>query len=246
MQAAAFLPSLVRDRPITPRRLRRTTGNSSVSSVAHSLRAVVISHALRDECKAPSASADGSVASLTGLVRLVAAGDQAAMADLYDATSSLVYGLALRIVKQPQAAEDVAVEVYSQIWRDAALFDAQRGSASSWIVTVARSRAIDHLRALRREPSTEPVESALQIGGDEPGPEQEVADRERQQLVRQALRRLSAEQRAAIQLAYFEGLSHSEIALRLDVPLGTIKTRIRNGMMQLRGALSGTHEGGSE
>jgi RNA polymerase sigma-70 factor (ECF subfamily) len=172
------------------------------------------------------------------LVRRMAAGDQSAMAEFYDQTSPLVYGLALRILADPGAAEEVVLDVYAQVWRQAAGFDASRGTPSAWLLTLTRSRAIDQRRARRRDPATEPLESAGDVSAPTPGPEALSVAAERHRFVQQALGRLSGELREVIHLAYFNGLSHTEIANQLGHPLGTVKTRIRSAMMQLRDALA--------
>jgi RNA polymerase sigma-70 factor, ECF subfamily len=169
-----------------------------------------------------------------GLVQRAAGGEQSAMAELYDASSAAVFGLAVRILGDRNAAEDAAVEVYLQAWRDASSFDAQRGSARVWLLTLARSRAIDILRSRRREPASDPLEVASEVHSSGPGPEDQSSDLQRRNYVRAALENLRPEQREAIELAYFSDLSHSEIASKLGQPLGTIKTRIRLGMMALR------------
>jgi RNA polymerase sigma-70 factor (ECF subfamily) len=172
------------------------------------------------------------------LVRRIATGDQAAMADLYDQTSQMVYGLALRILGDAAAAEDVMVEVYAQLWRQAIGYDAQRGSPSAWLLTMTRSRAIDARRARGRDRATEPLEAAAEVSSDSPGPEAVSVAAERHRFVQGALAQLSDELRQLIELAYFGGLSHSEIAARLNQPLGTVKTRIRSAMSQLRALLT--------
>jgi RNA polymerase sigma-70 factor (ECF subfamily) len=173
------------------------------------------------------------------LIEGTAGGDAAALAALYDATAALVNGLALRILGDPGAAEEVTLDVYLQVWRQAARYDPARGAPAAWLLTLARSRAIDRRRAgagQRRE--TEPV--ALAMADPGPGPEEGTAAGERRRLVRGALAGLGPEQRKTIELAYFGGLSHTEIAATLGEPLGTVKTRIRLGMMRLREALRGT------
>jgi RNA polymerase sigma-70 factor (ECF subfamily) len=167
----------------------------------------------------------------------MAGGEHAALAELYDATSHLVFGLALRILGDRDAAEDAVIEVYTQAWRDARAYDGGRGTPASWLMTLTRSRAIDLLRGRRRELATDPLESAADVASSLPDPEQANADAERHRFVRDALSSLSREQREPIELAYFGGLSHTEIAMKLGQPLGTIKTRIRLGMMRLREAL---------
>ena len=176
---------------------------------------------------------------LVSLVELVATGDQSALATLYDATNRLIYSLILRVLSDVSSAEEVLVDVYTQVWRQAASYDANRGAPLAWMATIARSRAIDRLRSgwqdqRRKEP--------LEVLGDAPAnaasPEETTAASERQRFVREALNLLTPEQREVIELAYYSGLSHSEIAEKLKQPLGTVKTRTRLGMMKLREALA--------
>ena len=169
------------------------------------------------------------------LIRQAAQGDQAALGALYDATSHLVYGLALRILGNTATAEEVTIEVYTQVWRQAAAYDPERGAPSAWLLTLTRSRAIDRLRSEAREPRQEqPLEMAAAVPTATPNPEEASVVAEQRRLVQAALATLAPEQREAIELAYFSGFSHSEIAARLGQPLGTVKTRIRQGMMKLR------------
>jgi RNA polymerase sigma-70 factor (ECF subfamily) len=172
------------------------------------------------------------------LVRRMAAREQGAMAEFYDQTNALVYGLALRILGDPAAAEDVMIEVYTQIWNQAAAYDAGRGSPSAWLLTLTRSRAIDARRARGRDLASEPLESAGDPASDAPDPEALSLAGERHRVVHAALAELSAELRQLIELAYFAGMSHGEIAAALRQPLGTVKTRIRSAMMQLRQSLT--------
>jgi RNA polymerase sigma-70 factor (ECF subfamily) len=169
----------------------------------------------------------------------MASGDHSAMTELYDQTSALVFGLALRIAGEHSAAEDVVVDVYAQAWKLAAEYDASRGSVVTWLLTMTRSRAIDLRRARRRDQATEPLEAADEVRCDRPGPEAISDAAQRHRFVRGALARLSAELRQVVELSYFAGYSHSEIAHRLGQPLGTVKTRIRSAMMQLRAELAG-------
>jgi RNA polymerase sigma-70 factor (ECF subfamily) len=169
----------------------------------------------------------------TGYVRRIAAADHEALASLYDASNRLVYGMALRMLGNPADAEEVTLDTYTQVWRGASNFDERRGSVVAWIMTMARSRAIDKLRsganrsrreeALLESDSAAAAPTAMQPGV---GPE-----------VRAALRTLAPEQREAIEMAYWYGYSHAELAARLGQPLGTVKTRIRMGMMKLRSQL---------
>jgi RNA polymerase sigma-70 factor (ECF subfamily) len=171
-------------------------------------------------------------------VERAAGGDADALAQLYDGTVSLVYGLALRILRDSGGAEEITEDVYMQVWRQAARYDAARGSVVRWLLTVTRSRAIDRLRAgaTQRERSAS-LDEAADVLDTMPGPEHAATEGQRRRLVRAALARLSAEQREAVELAYFRGMSHSEIARHVGVPLGTVKTRIRLGMDRLRASL---------
>jgi RNA polymerase sigma-70 factor, ECF subfamily len=162
------------------------------------------------------------------LLQAMAAGDHAVLGELYDRYAGLAYGLALRILRDAAEAQDVVQEVFVQVWRHAGRYDSARGSAEAWLCTIARTRALDRLRrrAARREQQSAPPPVA-----SAPAAEEKLA-------VRSALGSLSEEQRQALELAYFEGLTQSEIAQRLGQPLGTVKTRIRTAMMRLREALT--------
>lgn len=168
------------------------------------------------------------------LLQRIANGDQSALAELYDGTKTLVFGLALRMLGERTAAEDVVVEVYTQVWKQAQTYDAQRGTPLAWLLTITRSRAIDILRARQRIRKTEPLETVVGARADTPDPEEVSSLVERRRVVCQALDSLSAEQRQVIELAYFSDLSHTEIAEKLGQPLGTVKTRIRAGLLRLR------------
>jgi RNA polymerase sigma-70 factor, ECF subfamily len=170
------------------------------------------------------------------LVERLRAGDQTALNIVYDRYSGVVYALALRIIGQTAEAEDVVVDSFWQVWQQAANYDAARGQLRTWIVTIARSRALDRLRALRRAPTVS-AEENFDIGAEastEDDPEQQTWLAEQSVIVRQALATLPREQREALALAYYCGLSQSEVAEHLGEPLGTIKTRIRLGMIKLR------------
>ena len=159
------------------------------------------------------------------------------MAELYNGTSRLVYGLVLRIVGDPSAAEEVLIDVYMQAWRQADRYDAQRGAPLAWLTTIARSRALDRVRSSSQEQRrSEPLDVVSQHASDASADEATLAG-EVQAQVYKALALLSAEQREVIELAYYGGLSHSEIALELGQPLGTVKTRTRLGMIKLRETL---------
>ena len=177
------------------------------------------------------------------LIRSAAGGDQSALAGLYDGTSRPVFGLVLRIVGDRPTAEEVLLDVYTQAWRQAANYDEERGAPLAWLMTIARSRAIDRLRSAKHDQYKESLDSVREISDTDPNPEQATVDSERRRLVCSALAALPAEQREVVELAYYSGLSHSEIALRLDQPLGTVKTRTRLAMIKLRDMLRPVLEG---
>jgi RNA polymerase sigma-70 factor, ECF subfamily len=170
---------------------------------------------------------------------LMAAGDQTALADIYDRHATAIYSLALRIVRRPEDAEDVTQQVFTQAWRTAPRYDAARGAVAAWLLMMARSRAIDCLRrrdAARNDDASDTSLAAI----PDPGPSVEslVATREQVEQARAALDGLSPEQRQAIELAYYGGLTHSEIAQQTATPLGTVKTRVRSALQTLRTALA--------
>jgi len=171
---------------------------------------------------------------LAALIKRMAAQDERAMAELYDATRRLVYGLVLRIVTDPAAADEALVDVYMQAWRQADRFDEDRGAPLAWLTTIARSRALDRVRSGSYERKHgESLDAANHHVAADRADEAAFAS-ETQRHVRRALDALSPEQREVIELAYYGGLSHSEIALDLGQPLGTVKTRTRLGMIKLR------------
>ena len=171
----------------------------------------------------------------------MARGEGEAVAELYDRHARPIYSLALRILGDATEAEDIVQEVFSQAWKQAARYSASRGAVGAWLLTLARSRAIDRLRAKRARPggvSDERVAGQLVDAG--PPVDSLVLSSEQVARVRAALDELPLLQRAAIELAYYEGLTHAEIADRLEQPLGTVKTRIRLAMLKLRDVLAGT------
>lgn len=167
------------------------------------------------------------------LVTAIRAGDQSAMAALYDRYSSIVYAVALRVLQDTGAAEDVLQDIFLQLWRNPGAFDASRGNMAAWLAVIARNRAIDTLR--RRRPQDDIEDVVLSVEADLAS----EADRSRaMEKVRGAMLAMPAPQRSALEMAYFEGLTHAEIAEKTGEPLGTIKTRIRVGLISLRRVLA--------
>ena len=165
----------------------------------------------------------------------IRARNQEAMAQLYERYSPVVYAVALRVWGEAAAAEDVVQEIFMQLWRNPASFDASRGNLAPWLAVIARNRALDILR--KRRPQSEISETVLSVEVDLAA----GADRKRVvENVRATMQQMPAPQRSALEMAYFEGYSHSEISQKTGEPLGTIKTRIRTGLMMLRRALETT------
>jgi RNA polymerase sigma-70 factor (ECF subfamily) len=172
----------------------------------------------------------------------VRAGDRSALAELYDRHTPLLHALALRIVRRATDAEDVVQETWVQAWRSAARYDRARGSVVAWLITIARSRAIDRLRSMASRLNAETAaeaEAGLARTSAQDAPAAASAASELGGRVRAALTALPERQRHALELAYFGGLSQSEIAARLDAPLGTVKSWSRQGLLRLRELLPG-------
>ena len=167
------------------------------------------------------------------LLHAVARGDEGALARLYDQYRVILFGLLIRILNSREEAEDVLQEVFLQVWKRAKDFDQQRGRPFTWLVTLARSRAIDRIRQLGARQRL--ADSAAQNTPDEASDAvTDTLHSEQREIVAQALATLPEEQRHTLNLAYFEGLTQSEIAQKLGTPLGTVKTRMRTGMIKLR------------
>jgi RNA polymerase sigma-70 factor, ECF subfamily len=181
-----------------------------------------------------SAEARGESADDMRLVARIRAGDQQAMSELYDRYGRVVYAVALRVLQDTSAAEDVLQDIFLQLWRNPDAFDASRGSLAAWLAVISRHRAIDRLR--KRKPEVD-IEECVIAGGPDLGDEVErnlVIEK-----VRSVLAEMNPDQRQALELAYFQGLTHTEIAEKTGEPLGTIKTRIRSGLQQLRAKFAG-------
>lgn len=173
---------------------------------------------------------------LNRLLLDAAAGDRAAFAALYDDTARLVFGIALRVVRDRTLAEDVSQEIFVEVWRTAGRFDPERGTARAWITTIAHRRAVDHVRReqSQRERRDRAAALAEPAASDVATEVEEELDRAE---VRTALHDLTDLQRQAVELAYYGGLTYREVAEHLDTPLGTIKTRMRDGLLRLGRAL---------
>lgn len=175
------------------------------------------------------------------LLRQIAAGDRAAFAEFYDRHSLLMFSVASRILNDPGEAQDVLQEAFVQIWEKAGKFDAKLGKASSWAAILARNKAIDRIRAAqRRNRLAQEAGPELAFAADSVETANEVVHgNEKAKLIQSAIVDLPADQRRAIELAYFSGLTQIEISEKLQEPLGTIKARIRRGLLKLREQLEG-------
>lgn len=170
----------------------------------------------------------------------VAKGDHESLAEIYDRHGRLIYSLALRILRDQGEAEDIVQDVFAQAWRQASRYDGSRATVLGWLLTMTRSRAIDRLRGRRSRPEPAGTDDLLRDLPDLLVPaDEQLAWAGQAAQIRSALEALSVLQRVAIELAFYEGLTHAEIAERLELPLGTVKTRIRQGLLTLRDRLAG-------
>lgn len=186
---------------------------------------------------------DSALSDVACIARLIG-GDERALGILFDRHGAMAYGLASAMAHDAADAEEVVADAFAQVWRSAASFDQTRGSVAAWLATIVRTRALDLLRSQKRRArvldeaaamSDDGASPALSTGA--PSPDRGVEQGEAQRLVREALALLPQPQRRVLELAYFGGLSQSEIAEQLSEPLGTVKTRMRAGMEKLRVAL---------
>lgn len=188
---------------------------------------------------APSgaASADTGAAELAELLQRSSRGDEAAFAQVYDATSSRAYGLALRVVRNPAQAEEVVQEAFLDAWRSSSRYEPSRGSALGWLLTIVHRKAVDRVRSAEAASQRDATyhRETQQVEHDQTA-ESAHASLEAQR-VRGAVATLTAVQREAVELAFFGGYTHTEVATMLDVPVGTAKTRIRDGLIRLRDAM---------
>lgn len=176
----------------------------------------------------------GAGVDLGALLQRSARGDRAAFAELYDATAARAHGLALRVVRDPAQAEEVTQEAYLDVWRTASRYDPDRGSALSWLLTIVHRKAVDRVRSAeasgRREATYHQQNQTIDHDATAEAAHASLEARR----VRAALAQLTDVQREAIELAYFGGYTHTEVAAFLDLPVGTAKTRIRDGLIRLR------------
>jgi RNA polymerase sigma-70 factor (ECF subfamily) len=171
------------------------------------------------------------------LIQRMASRDTKALDAFYDRYNRLVFSLVLKIIRTREDAEDIVVDVFWQVWQQSFRYDASRGKPLAWLLTIARTRAIDGLRSIRRQPSqspaaSEPEDRQMNSLHEMPADPGVLADT--RQAVRKALNELPDQQRIPLEMAYFEGMTHTEIAEVLNQPLGTMKDRIRNGMLHLK------------
>ncbi|MDV6348278.1 sigma-70 family RNA polymerase sigma factor [Nitrosomonas sp. Is35] len=177
-------------------------------------------------------------AHMRALVTAIAAHDEQALADLYEATLNRVYGVALRITRNAQAAEEVSEDVYWQVWREAPRFDAQRGNVIAWLLTIARSRALDYLRKEDHAELCEEPELLLALEPSHDGDPQDLLAATQHNLkLNQALQQLEPVQRQLVAMAFFRGLTHEEITASTGLALGTVKSHIRRALKQLHEVL---------
>jgi RNA polymerase sigma-70 factor, ECF subfamily len=191
----------------------------------------VLGALLLDEAGSPSARE----AEWCALVVAIGARDQSALRELYDRTHRIVFTLIVRLLKDPEMAEEVTLDVYHEIWQRSASYDPARAPVLGWIMNQARSRAIDRLRRQHRRKRVDDGKAGIDGSGDEIEP---LPLEERRRLLASALEALTIDERRAIEAAYFEERTYVEVAERLGAPLGTIKTRIRSGLAKLRTLLA--------
>ena len=172
-----------------------------------------------------------------GLLEAIAAGDQSALHALYGRARRLVFTLIMRIVNNKEAAEELTVDVFYDVWRKAGAYDPSGGTVVGWMMNQARSRAIDRLRFEQRKKRTQPPTAGPETESAPDSTEEALEAQDRGRVLRDALATLTSVEREAIETAFFCEYSYAEVAIRLNEPLGTIKTRIRSGLLKMRQAL---------
>lgn len=182
-------------------------------------------------------------APVDALITLVARGDESAFERLYDELAPLVYGIVRKVVRDRSMSDEVTQEIFVELWRIAPRFDAARGSVRSWAATIAHRRAVDRVRSEESRRRREERDHEQAVTEDQTDPVAKVIDEQFDQArVRRALDELTPTQREAITLAYFGGKTYREVAVLLDIPEGTAKTRIRDGLIRLRDKMGVTHD----
>ena len=180
------------------------------------------------------APSGGDAARLADLLRQAALGDERAFAEFYDATSARAYGLALRVVRNPAHAEEITQEAYLDAWRSSTRFDSGRGSAAGWLLTIVHRKAVDRIRSVEAATTRDETWNRETAPVDHDQTSEAAQASLEAARVRNAVATLTDVQRQAVELTYFGGYTHTEVATLLDVPLGTAKTRIRDGLIRLR------------
>jgi RNA polymerase sigma factor (sigma-70 family) len=181
--------------------------------------------------------AEASRSQLAAALVRIAAGDRAALRMVYQDTSAKLFGVCLRILNDRGEAEDLLQEVYVTVWRKAASFDPGRASPITWLVTIARNRAIDRLRSGAGKRRMEPIEAADGVSDPAPAAVEHVEAAQQRQRLARCLEELEARQSSAIRAAFLDGATYEELAMRMSVPLGTMKSWIRRGLLKLRACL---------
>jgi len=190
-----------------------------------------------DEPAASPTTRSGENQTLSELLQHAGRGDEEAFADLYDAVASRLHGLVLRVVRDPAQAEEVTQEAMVEIWRQSARFDPALGSPLSWLMTIAHRRAVDRVRSAEATSRRDTSYHQRNRVTEHDSTAEEATQNLEARRVRQALRSLTDTQRGALELAYFGGYTHNEVSTMLGIPLGTAKTRIRDGLIRLRDTL---------
>jgi RNA polymerase sigma-70 factor, ECF subfamily len=180
---------------------------------------------------------DANRALIAAALARVPEGDRAALQTVYRLTSAKLFGVILRILGNQAEAEDVLQDVYLTVWRKAADFDAGRASPMTWLIAIARNRAIDRLRASSRGGRMEPIDAAADLADEAPGADRTLADRQESARLHACLATLATHERAALRGAFFDGNTYEELAARMNVPLGTMKSWIRRAMIKLKACL---------
>jgi RNA polymerase sigma-70 factor, ECF subfamily len=182
---------------------------------------------------------DLAAAHLVDLMARCATADQVAFRELYDLTKQRVYGIVLKVLRSPDHAQEVSQEVYVEVWKQASTYEADKGSVIAWMATMAHRRAVDRVRSVTSEVARDERYALIDQDRESDEVWDSVAQQYDVQRVRDALTRLTQFQRQSIELAYYEGLTQSQIAKVLNLPLGTVKTRVRDGLRRLGDALGG-------